>query len=236
MLDYDIEANISPETERLEGRVRMRIRTRSPDLSSLMLRLADELAVRNIVSVEYGRLLYLRVRDQDNVIVNFPVPLRSGAEADAPCHLCAAGSLRRASTMKACRAKVVATNPLLIPPEPNFLLSSRSYWYPQNPITDYATATLRVIVPEGYGCAASGLPRIGDEVTLRDLLTLTDGRSFVFTARGSSALLCCRGEQVCPRRRTDDRSSTRIRVQVRQAETCASPSTPTRGSKAVVAL
>ena len=80
MLDYDIEANISPETERLEGRVRMRIRTQSPDISSLMLRLADELAVRNIVSVEHGRLLYLRVRDQDNVIVNFPVPLRSGAE------------------------------------------------------------------------------------------------------------------------------------------------------------
>jgi hypothetical protein len=62
-------------------------------------------------------------------------------------------------------------------------LSSRSYWYPQNPIVDYATGTLRVIVPEGYGCVASGLRRTDDEaVTLRDLLTIAKGRSFVFSA------------------------------------------------------
>jgi peptidase M1-like protein len=183
VLDYDIEANISPETERLDGRVRMRIRTRVQDLSSLMLRLSDELAVRNIVSVEYGRLLHLRVRDADNIIVNFPVPLRSGAELTLLVTY--AG---RITPQDIEDEGVQSENrrddpPLLIPPEPNFLLSSRSYWYPQNPIPDYATATLRVIVPEGYGCAASGLPRIGEEVTLRDLLTLTDGRSFVFTAR-----------------------------------------------------
>ncbi len=182
VLDYDIEANISPETERLDGRVRMRIRTQSPDISSLMLRLADELTVRNIVSVEHGRLLYLRVRDQDNVIVNFPVPLRSGAEVTL---LITYGGRISPQGIddEGMQSEGRRDEPLLIPLEPNFLLSSRSYWYPQNPITDYATATLRVIVPEGYGCAASGLPRLGDEVTLRDLLTLAEGRSFVFTAR-----------------------------------------------------
>ena len=182
VLDYDIEANISPETERLEGRVRMRIRTRSPDISSLMLRLADELAVRNIVSVEYGRLLHLRVRDQDNIIVNFPVPLPSGAELTLLVTY--AGRIASQDIEdEGAQDESRRDEPLLIPPQPNFLLSSRSYWYPQNPIADYATATLRVIIPEGYGCAASGLPRSGDEVTLRDLLTLTDGQSFVFTAR-----------------------------------------------------
>jgi len=181
VLDYDIEANISPETERLEGRVRMRIRTRGQDLSSLMLRLADELSVRNIVSVEYGRLLHLRVRDQDNVIVNFPVPLRSGVELTLLVTY--AGRISpQGIDDEAVQGEGRRDEPFLIPPEPNFLLSSRSYWYPQNPITDYATATLRIIVPEGYGCAASGQPRTGDAVTLRDLLTLTEGRSFVFTA------------------------------------------------------
>jgi hypothetical protein len=183
VLDYDIEANLSPITERLEGRVQMRIRTRAPDLSSLMLRLADELAVRNIVSLEYGRLLYLRVRDQDNVIVNFPVPLRSGAELTLLVTYAGRITPQDIEDESVQNDDRRDEQPPLIPPEPNFLLSSRSYWYPQNPIPDYATATLRVIVPEGYGCVASGQPRTGNEVTLRDLLTLTDGRSFVFTAR-----------------------------------------------------
>ena len=182
VLDYDIEANIQPETERLEGRVRMRIRTRSQDLSTLILRLADELAVGNIVSLEYGRLLYLRVRDQDNVIINLPVPLRAGAELTLLVTY--AGRIAPQSIDdEGLQGDSRRDDGFVMPPEPNFLLSSRSYWYPQNPITDYATATVRVIVPEGYSCVASGLPRTGEEVTLRDLLTLTDGRSFVFTAR-----------------------------------------------------
>jgi hypothetical protein len=183
VLDYDIEAHVAPQTERLEGRVRMRIRTRSPDLSSLMLRLADELIVRDIVTAEYGRLLHLRVRDQDNILVNFPVPLRSGAELTLLVTYGGTISSQDIEDETVQNEPRREEPPLLIPPEPNFLLSSRSFWYPQNPITDYATATVRVIVPEGYRCVASGLPRAGDEVTLRDLLTLADGKSFVFTAR-----------------------------------------------------
>ena len=37
-------------------------------------------------------------------------------------------------------------------------------------------------MPEGFGCVASGRLRSATEVTLRDLLTLTDGKAFVFTA------------------------------------------------------
>ena len=67
--------------------------------------------------------------------------------------------------------------------EPSYLLSSRSYWYPQNTVTEYATATLRITVPPGYGAVGSGEPA-GDatEVTLRDLVTVPSGRAFVFRA------------------------------------------------------
>src|SRR6185436_2535673 len=34
--------------------------------------------------------------------------------------------------------------------------SNQSYWYPQSPITDYATATMQISVPAIYGCVASG--------------------------------------------------------------------------------
>ena len=37
-------------------------------------------------------------------------------------------------------------------------------------------------MPEGFACVASGRLRSATEVTLRDLLTLTDGKAYVFTA------------------------------------------------------
>jgi hypothetical protein len=45
-----------------------------------------------------------------------------------------------------------------IPLEPSYLYSNRSYWYPQGETTTYATATLRVTVPPGFRCVASGDP------------------------------------------------------------------------------
>ena len=183
VLDYDIEATVAPDTGMIDGQVRMRLRVRSHGLPALTLRLADELTVRSIGSPEYGRLLFLRVRDQDNIIVNFPAPLP--AEAEVTLLVSYGGRLESQDiedeTVQAGDGRSDST---LVPMEPNFLLSSRAYWYPQNPIVDYATGTLRVIVPEGYGCVASGEPRGSTAVvTLRDLLRIADGRSFVFTAR-----------------------------------------------------
>ena len=69
----------------------------------------------------------------------------------------------------------------LFPVEPHYLLSNRTYWYPQNPVWDYATATLRVTVPEGYRSVASGeLLPASQVVALRDGLTLPNGNTFVF--------------------------------------------------------
>jgi hypothetical protein len=67
--------------------------------------------------------------------------------------------------------------------EPNFLLSNRSFWYPQNTVSDYATASLRITVPVGYTCVASGDLGPDNDVTLRDLLTSpVEGKAFVFRA------------------------------------------------------
>jgi hypothetical protein len=45
-----------------------------------------------------------------------------------------------------------------IPLEPQFLYSNRSYWYPQSTVTDYATAHLRISVPNDLDVVASGTP------------------------------------------------------------------------------
>jgi hypothetical protein len=51
---------------------------------------------------------------------------------------------------------------IVIPPEKRTLYTNRSYWYPQSPIPTYATATLRLTVPDGIGCVASGTPAPGN--------------------------------------------------------------------------
>ena len=182
VIDYDIEASIHPQTEFLEGRTRLRLRMRNGGGSSLTLRLANDLAVRGVVSPDYGRLLHLRVREQNSVIINFPAPLPR--DSDITLLISYAGQAMPQNVEdESLQGESRQEEPLVIPAEPSFLLSSRSYWYPQNPIPDYATATIRISVPEGFGCIASGERRTGDEVTLRDLLTIAAGPAHVFTAR-----------------------------------------------------
>ena len=41
-------------------------------------------------------------------------------------------------------------------PEPSYLYSSQTYWYPRPSTSHYATATLRITVPAGLACVASG--------------------------------------------------------------------------------
>ena len=180
VLDYDIDASVSPDREYIEGRARLRLKVRAPTLSALTLRLADSLSVTAVASPSYGRLLHLRIRNQNSVIVNLPVAL----ERDMELTLVVAYSGRiepQNVEDESAQAGDTSEEPFVIA-EPNFLLSNRSYWYPQNPISDYATATLRITVPEGFSCVASGRLRSSNEVTLRDLLTLTDGKAYVFTA------------------------------------------------------
>ena len=38
-----------------------------------------------------------------------------------------------------------------------FLLSNRTFWYPQSTAHDYATAKIRVALPAGFECLASGM-------------------------------------------------------------------------------
>jgi hypothetical protein len=180
VIDYNVDANVSPQTERIDARVRVRLKVLAPALSTVTLRLSDDLTVSGVASAEYGRLLHLRVRNQNSIIVNLPVPL----ERDDEFTLVVAYS-GHAPSLEIRDEGVQGGRGGDDPQfrlEPIFLLSSRSYWYPQNTISDYATATLRITVPEGFGCVASGVLRTDSDVTLRDLLTLTEGKSYVFTA------------------------------------------------------
>jgi hypothetical protein len=184
VLDYNIETTVAPEREFIQGRTRMTIRVRSYALATLTIRLADPLTVSSIASVEHGRLLHIRVRNQNSVVVNLPTTMPRGSEMTLVVsysgRLPSQGVDREALDLSAQPQREELPT---VPAEPNFLLSNRAFWYPQGQVTDYATATLRLTVPEGYGCAASGELAAGSPVVLRDS-TVPQGakRLYVFTA------------------------------------------------------
>jgi len=162
VLDYDIEIAATPERQCLEGVARMRIRVRATTLGQITIRLADSLIVRSIVSSQFGRLFSLRVPNQNAVLVNLPATLLQDTEMTM---VIAYGG--RLEPQPAERETLLldqdrgsssfVDDPMFPRPEASYLYSNQSYWYPQSPITDYATATIQISVPAIYSCVASGV-------------------------------------------------------------------------------
>jgi hypothetical protein len=159
VLDYDIDAAITPDREWIDGLARLHLRVRAASMSALTLRLAGTLTVRSIVCSGFGRLFSLRIRGQNGVIINLPSPLPRGAELTVTVayggHLEAQPPDRETLTPQFRQPPQQDEGPVVLP-EPSFVYSSRSYWYPQNTTTDYATARMRISVPATLACVASG--------------------------------------------------------------------------------
>ena len=171
VLDYEIDASYYPDRQWMEGRTRMRLRARSHSIGVLTLRFADSLNVSSVVSDEFGRLLFLRVRNQNSVLVNLPSPVAR----DFPMSLTItySGRLERQRIQdESVDVDFSDGNPLkspadqrtaqpddlpFVPSEPKWLFSNRNYWYPQNQVTDYATAKVQITVPYEYHVVSSGI-------------------------------------------------------------------------------
>jgi hypothetical protein len=181
--DFNVDVSILPERQFIQARTRMAVRVRSTSMSSVTLRISEALQVRSVVSVEYGPLLHLRVRGQDTVLVTLPrvVP----QDSDLTLIVTYDGRITSqdldVDTIAVAGEAAAQDGQTLFPVEPHYLLSNRAYWYPQNPVWDFATATIRVTVPDGYRAVASGeLLPASQVIALRDGLTQNNGASFVF--------------------------------------------------------
>jgi hypothetical protein len=157
ILDYDIDVAITPERHWLDGRVRLRLKVRAFAIGAITMRLAESLVVQSIVSYEHGRLFGVRVKNQNTIVVNLPTTLQRDAEVTLT--ITYAGRLEPQTpdreTLALAQGRVQEDVPLVVA-EPSFLYSNRSYWYPQAPVSDYATATIRISVPATLDCVASG--------------------------------------------------------------------------------
>jgi len=170
--DIQLDASFDPEREWLDGRARLRLITRAPEMTSLRLKLADTLTVSDVHSPELGRLLFLRVRDQQSVVVNLPRPMPGGSTLTLDVTY--RGVLRRQTLHDESvgvgqgggqggggqgggRPLDPSLGDLMLQrPERYWMLSNRSAWYPQTPVSDYATATIHISVPTGYQVVGSG--------------------------------------------------------------------------------
>ena len=135
------------------------MRVKGLPIGAFTLRLADELEVTSVTSSEFGPLLFFRVTGQNNLFVSLPSEVPGGTEFTVTVSY--AGDLRARQleeTWIASRAFLFEAAGLFGVGEPRYVYSSRSYWYPQALVTDYATATLELTVPPGWGVIASGSP------------------------------------------------------------------------------
>ena len=177
VLDYQIAASFQPAgVERtsmrarprlrgcfITGRARLAIRVTGSNLTSLTLRLAEDLDVHSVVSSELGPLLFFRMLGRDNLIVSMPSSAPPiGAEFTIEVEysgLLEAQELeenwlgRRGFGLDA----VGAITPFGVAAR-RYIYSSATHWYPRASTADYATATMDLTVPADYGVVASGEP------------------------------------------------------------------------------
>ena len=165
--DYQIDASYYPDREWMDGRTRMTLRAKQ-SMSVLTLRFAESLNVSSVTSDEFGRLLFLRVKNQNSLLVNLPSPvardfpmsltitysgrLERQRVQDESLDVRGAGSLDPADQRNSQPDDIP-----FVPSEPKWLFSNRNYWYPQNQVTDYATARFQITVPYEYHVVASGI-------------------------------------------------------------------------------
>ncbi len=172
--DYRITASFTPQGVRreslsarpslvgcfIEGRARVALRIGTPNLTTLTLRLADELDVHSIVSDQLGPLLFFRVPGRDNVVVSLP-PGSPLVGTEIVLDVVYSGVLEAQELDENWIGRqqilVDATVPFGIQ-APRYIYSNSTYWYPQAPVSDYATATMDLSVPADYAVVASGAP------------------------------------------------------------------------------
>jgi peptidase M1-like protein len=183
ILHYDVDVAASPERHWIDGKATLRIRVRAYALGTLTLRLADPLVVQSIVSYEYGRLFGIRVKNQNTLVVNLPTAV--SRDSDVTLTITYAGRLEPQTpdreTVMLEQARVDDA-PLLMQAEASYLYSSRSYWYPQAPVSDYGTARIRVTVPASIDCVASGELEPGFPAVVAGKEAAQNRKLYVFSA------------------------------------------------------
>ncbi|CAN5795219.1 hypothetical protein BH24ACI5_BH24ACI5_20610 [soil metagenome] len=157
VLAYDLDVIITPERSTIQGNARLKVKIRAAATTTLTLRLEEDLVVSGVYSPDFGRMLFLRVVNQNVLIVSLPSAVTHGSELWLSV-LYSGPMPSQDLDREAVAVQQDLADLVTLPPEPRYLYSNRGYWYPQSTVTDYATATLAISVPEQYSVIATGRP------------------------------------------------------------------------------
>ena len=157
VLAYEVDTTFSPERYWINGTAHLRVRVRAGAMTTMTLKLAEAFTVRGVYAPGFGRLLHLRVVNQNSLIVNLPTPVFRDNEFTLT--IVYSGRLEPSELDR--EAVDVQTpqqerEPIDIPLEPRYIYSNNSFWYPQSTVSDYALGTLRVTVPTEFDVVATG--------------------------------------------------------------------------------
>src|SRR5579871_127421 len=181
VLDYDVDVAVFPDRQWIDGHAIVRLTVRAPAIATLSLRLADSLAVQSITSREFGRLFGIRVKNQNLVVVSLPTFVTKDTQLTLFVNY--AGRLEPQpldrETLQIGAA--AAEDSPLMQPERNYLYSSRSNWYPQPSVSDYASAKIRVTIPAAFDCVASGRLDAGYPLVVDGRDPASSRKQYVFT-------------------------------------------------------
>ncbi|HET9316843.1 MAG TPA: M1 family aminopeptidase, partial [Vicinamibacteria bacterium] len=159
VLSHDLQVRFEPTRSRLEGQNTMRLRLLQAS-STLRLRLDDSLGVTSIASPLTGPLAFFRVRGQGSVMVSLG-PL-SGRIGDITLTVRFVGYHRPAAVEQELLQVVQRGDTDVftrddVPIDEVLTYSNRTAWYPQADPDDYATARLRLDVPEDWSALTGGV-------------------------------------------------------------------------------
>lgn len=189
--NYEVDARFVPDRDWMEGRAALQMVVTAPSLSTLVVRLADTLTVKSVYAAGMGRVMALRVRGQNSVVVALPRTVVQGTGLSLSFTY--AGTIAPQPTEGESPAAQgdQGREAVEIELETSYLFSHQVYWYPQPAISSYATSTLRVIVPERYAVVASGDPVAPGDPKETAELKRAGLRRFVFESAQPLRYLAC---------------------------------------------
>ena len=190
ILSYEMDATFAPERYWINGTAHMRVRVRAGAMTTMTLKLAEALTVRGVYAPGFGRLLHLRVVNQNSLIVNLPAPLFRDNEFALT--ILYSGRLEPSELDREAidvqQTSQQEREPLIIPLEPRYIYSNNSYWYPQSTVSDYALGTVRITVPSEFDVVATGTSSGPAKPVDRDAGRRTPPEDLRFPERSSGSL------------------------------------------------
>jgi hypothetical protein len=160
---YDLDVAFDPMARTLRGHASLRLRVLADAISSLTIRLHDDLAVSSVTAPGAERLLAVRLTGQNRLLINLPGPVPHDAVVAlevAYAGRLVPGPFDREALEPGAQDQTQTDQPHIddFRPDPErvWIYSGRLPWYPQADSLDHATATLTFRVPADFDVVASG--------------------------------------------------------------------------------